>query len=151
MEIVLLSEDNDLLKKGIHYFWSKWGNESNFDSYEDCIVHSIQNTNSLPKFYVLLDEGKIIGSYALLTNDLISRQDLLPWFACLFIDEEYRNQGLAEKLLDHSLTEAQNIGFDSIYLSTDLNNFYEKKGWNYFAKGYSVFGNSIKIYVKKII
>ncbi len=49
----------------------------------------------------MLDNDEIIGSYALLTNDIISRQDLMPWFACLFVNENYRNQGLAEELISH--------------------------------------------------
>ena len=96
------------------------------------------------------DSDKVIGSYALLNNDLISRQDLFPWFACLFVDESYRNQGLANKLLKHSINESKKRGFNTLYLSTQLNDFYEKKGWKYYSKGYTPFGDSTKIYSKKL-
>ena len=86
MNIELINKNSKLLEKGIEYFWKQWGNSSNFDFYKDCIENSIYDDKSLPKFYLMLDEGKIIGSYALLINDLISRQDLFPWFACLFVD-----------------------------------------------------------------
>jgi GNAT superfamily N-acetyltransferase len=98
----------------------------------------------------MLDRDVIIGSYALLTNDIISRQDLMPWFACLFIDKNHRNQGLAEELIEHALDESQKMGFNTLYLSTELIDFYEKKGWNYHSKGYLVFGDEIKIYSKKM-
>jgi predicted acetyltransferase len=98
----------------------------------------------------MLDNDEIIGSYAILTNDIISRQDLIPWFACLFVNENYRNQGLAEELIRHGLKESQKKGFNTLYLSTDLNGFYEKKGWNYNSKGYGVSGDEIKIYSKEI-
>jgi N-acetylglutamate synthase-like GNAT family acetyltransferase len=78
----------------------KLGNESNFDFYKDCIENSLSDDKSLPKFYIMLDNDEIIGSYALLTNDIISRQDLMPWFACLFVDGNYRSQGLAEELMN---------------------------------------------------
>ena len=69
-------------KRKVSYFVSCWGNENNFKFYEDCIINSIDVKVPLPKFYLALDDtGSIIGSYALLTNDLISRQDLMPWFA----------------------------------------------------------------------
>lgn len=150
MKIELITKENNLLERGAQYIWKQWGNESNFDFYKDCIENSISNNKSLPKFYLMLDRDKIIGCYALLTNDIISRQDLMPWFACLFVDEKYRNRGLAEKLIEHGLNESQKRGFNTLYLSTDLNDFYEKKGWNYYSKGYSVFGNEIKIYSKKL-
>lgn len=150
MNIELITKESDLLGRGIEYFWKKWGNESNFDFYKDCIENSIFDDNSLPKFYLMLDENKIIGSYALLTNDLISRQDLFPWFACLFVDENYRNQGLANKLMKHGIDESRKRGFDNLYLSTDLNDFYEKKGWKYYSKGFTFLGDSVKIYSKKL-
>jgi GNAT superfamily N-acetyltransferase len=150
MNIELINKNSKLLEIGIEYFWKQWGNASNFDFYKDCIENSIYDDKSLPKFYLMLDEGNIIGSYALLINDLISRQDLFPWFACLFVDESYRNRGLANELIKHSIDESRKGGFDTIYLSTDLNDFYEKKGWKYYSKGYTAFGDSIKIYSKKL-
>lgn len=86
----------------------------------------------------------------MLTNDLISRQDLYPWFACLFVQPEHRNKGIAEKLLNHGVSETQQKGFDSLYLSTDLENFYERKGWTYFTNGFNIVDNEVKIYRKLI-
>ena len=150
MRIELITKESNLLNKGIDYFWKHWGSETNFNFYKDCIENSISDKESIPKFYLMLDEGKIIGSCALLINDLISRQDLFPWFACLFIDESYRNRGLANELIKHSIDESRKEGFDTIYLSTELNDFYEKKGWKYYSIGYTAFGDSIKIYSKKL-
>ena len=151
MKIELITKESNLLEKGTEYFWKQWGTESNFNFYKDCIENSISDNKSLPKFYLMLDKDKIIGSYALLTNDIISRQDLMPWFACLYVDENYRSLGLAEKLIRHGLNESQKKGFKTLYLSTDLIDFYEKKEWNYLSNGYGVDGNKIKIYSKETI
>lgn len=149
MKIELITKENNLLVKGIEYFWGQWGNKSNFDFYRNCIEHSTSNNKPLPKFYVMLDNNIIIGSYALLTNDIISRQDLMPWFACLFVNKEYRNKGFAEELITHGLNESQKKGFNTLYLSTDLKGFYEKKGWDYHSNAFGVNGNAIKVYSKK--
>lgn len=148
MKIELITKENNLLEQGIEYFWKCWGSETNFDFYKDCIQNSNADISSLPKFFVLLEKDTIIGSYALLVNDLISRQDLMPWFACLHVNEEYRGRGLAEKLLNHGLNESEKRGFDTLYLSTDLKEFYEKKGWSFYANGYGVSGDEFKIYSK---
>ncbi len=47
-----------------------------------------------------------------------SGQDLMPWLACLFVTEEYRNNGIAGLLLKHGLIEAKKKGFKSLYLYT---------------------------------
>jgi len=38
----------------------------------------------------MLDGERVAGCCALLTNDLISRQDLWPWLACLYVEPDYR-------------------------------------------------------------
>ncbi len=149
MGIYEISEKKEFLEDAINYFWNCWGNESNFKFYKDCIVNSLDDKKKLPKFYIVVENHKIIGSYALLVNDIISRQDLMPWFACLYVNEEMRNKKIAEKLLKHAIDQAKQKGYNNLYLSSDLEGFYEKKGWNYFCKGYNVFGESFKIYKKR--
>ena len=151
MKVAQINKDNDLLEKGAEFFWKCWGTESNFNFYKDCIVQSVNNSKTLPKFYVLLDNQEIIGSYALLINDIISRQDLCPWLACLYIDEQYRNKGLAANLIEDGIKEALKYGYDTLYLSTNLNGFYERKGWTFIGTGYNVFGGNVKIYSKNLI
>ncbi len=148
MKIVELSEKPALVEIAIDYFWKCWGNDSNHIFYKDCILNALDKKNQLPKFYIGLIDERIVGSYALLTNDLISRQDLMPWLACLFVNEDQRKQGFAEQLLTHGLQQAHSKGFKKLYLSTDLVNFYERKGWRHLCQGYGVTGGEIKIYEK---
>jgi len=148
MKIYELSEKPEKLEEAIQYFWKCWGNDSNLIFYDDCIRNSLNKEIKIPKFYIAIESNEIIGSYALLTNDIISRQDLMPWFACLFVNESYRKKGHAEMLLTHGLNQAKRKGFDNLFLSTDLINFYEKKGWTEYGKGFGVTGNEFKIYSK---
>ena len=148
MEIFELSEKPKLIKESINYFWKSWGNENNFKFYQDCIENSLAKKDGLPKFFIGIQDDKIIGSYALLVNDIISRQDLYPWFACLYVNESKRNNGYGEQLLNHGLNESKKLGHDELFLSTDLVNYYERKGWNHFGFGYGLTGDEFKIYSK---
>ena len=148
MEIFELSTRRDIIDDAVQYFWECWGNEANFNFYQDCIQHSLKPANKLPKFFLAIDQDRIIGCYALLINDLVSRQDLYPWFACLYVNESMRNQGVAGQLLDHALVEANKRGFEQLYLSTDLEGFYEKKGWQHRANAFNVFGEKFKVYAR---
>ena len=134
------------IETAIDFFWSCWGSESNRPFYEDCIRHSVFDSQALPKFYVLLQGQAIIGSYALLRNDIISRQDLVPWLACLYVQEGFRGRGLATRLLRHGLTESAKLSFPYLYLSTDIEGFYEKNGWTYLQEGYGLNGDPFRIY-----
>lgn len=138
------------IKKGTSYMHSKWGNEDNFNFYYDAIVHSSLSETSIPRFYLMVEEEEIIGCYGLISNDLISRHDLYPWLACLFIEENHRGQSLGKLLLEHGAQEAKRCGFSSLYLTTDHKNYYEKYGWTRIEDGYNLFGEQGRIYEKKL-
>jgi N-acetylglutamate synthase-like GNAT family acetyltransferase len=132
----------------IHYLWSKWGTEDNYNFYKDCMKHSLQPENAVPKFYFALQEESIVGCYALLRSELVARQDITPWFACLFVESEYRGNGLGAQMLDHAVEEARKAGFSKLYLSTSLEMYYEKYGWTYVSDTYDVSGHPTKVYCK---
>jgi len=149
MKIFELSKKPEELEKAIQYFWNCSGNNANLNFYEDCIRNSLADEKAIPKFYIGIEENEIVGSYALLANDLISRQDLFPWLACLYVNESHRKKGYALMLLEHGLKQTQSKGYEHLYLSTDLINFYERKGWEEYAKGYNFGGQEFKIYAKE--
>jgi N-acetylglutamate synthase-like GNAT family acetyltransferase len=100
----------------------------------------------LSKFFIAVQGEKIIGSCALLRNVLISWQDLVPWFGCLFISPEARGNNTGAVMLQHALEQTRLKGYERLYLSTTLVNYYEKYGWQYFAEGYYLNGDATKIY-----
>ena len=56
------------------------------------------------------------------------RQDLSPWYATMYVKEEYRKKGYSKILNDAILKEAKNRGFKKLYLKSELKNYYEKFG-----------------------
>lgn len=144
MKIISIRENPEYLERGIDYFTAKWGIDRRI--YADCISHSITTDNPLPRWYLLLYDDEIIGSYGLITNDFISRQDLYPWLCALYIEESHRGQQLGAMLLEHGRAEAAKLGFSKLYLCTDHNGYYEKYGWKHIADGYHPWGEKSKIY-----
>jgi GNAT superfamily N-acetyltransferase len=134
------------LEKAVSYIHSKWGKPENYPFYLDAITHSSESGKPLPRFYLLLKQEEIAGCYALLTNDLISRQDLYPWLGCLFIEKTERGQQLGNLLMQHGIAEAGKLGFATVYLTTDHDGYYEKYGWQRIEDGYDFWGNSTRIY-----
>ncbi len=148
IEIVNVKKISGGIELAAKYIHGKWGSKDNYLFYYDAILHSSVPGKSLPKFYLLLKEKEIIGCYGLLTNDLVSRQDLLPWFACLFIEEKERGQSYGKLLLEHAEQETSQAGFSVFYLTTDHNGYYEKYGWQRIEDGFGTSGSKTRIYTK---
>ena len=144
INIIAVREHPEYLNLAVNYFSSKWGVNRNI--YQECISNSITTESSLPRWYLMMQNDKIIGSYGLIVNDFISRQDLWPWLCAVYVDESERGQALGSRLLEHGRKEAAKLGFPIVYLSTDHVGFYEKYGWQYIGQGYGLSGEETRMY-----
>ncbi len=83
---------------------------------------------------ILLDKDKLVGFISLFPFDTDERKDLSPWYATIYVKEEYRGKGYSKLLNDAIIKEAKDRGFNKIYLKTELDNYYEKFGAIYLDK-----------------
>jgi N-acetylglutamate synthase-like GNAT family acetyltransferase len=145
-EVYELQDKMEYFDDAVKMMWNQWGTQTNFKFYHDCMLHSCNTESDLPRFYMALHNKSIIGTYALLRNDLISRQDLFPWLACLYVVPESRGHNIGAKLLEHATRETEKKGLKKLYLCTDLDGYYEKSGWTHLTNGYMFNGEETKIY-----
>lgn len=131
------------LEAAVVYIHSKWGSARNLNFYRDAIT---RYGEKLPRFFLLCDQERIIGCGALIVSDFTSRHDLWPWYACHFIEEEYRGQALGTVLIDHAIHLARDAGFKHVYLSTDHDGYYEKYGWKRIEDAFEPTGEQTRIY-----
>ena len=136
------------IESAIRYFHDIWGTNKSYDYYSDAIMHSSEPGKTLPKFFLLLKDEEVIGCYALITNDFVSRHDLFPWFACLYIEERERKNEYGKLLMEHAEREAKASGYSSLFLTTDHEGYYEKYGWRRIEDGYEIDGTKTRIYTK---
>ena len=145
MKVISVRENPEIKDRAIKYFQSKW--KSVFPIiYEDCISHSIGSPAPLPQWYLLEKEGRIIGCAGLITNDFISRMDLWPWVAAVYIEEEHRGNNYGSLLIDKAKADTREDGFKHLYLCTDHIGYYEKFGFKYIGQGYHPWGEESRIY-----
>ena len=150
IEIVNVKDYARGLEEAVSYIHGKWGSKENYDFYYDAILHSSEPGKTLPKFFLLLKDEKIAGCYGLVTNDFVSRHDLFPWFACLYVEEENRGQELGKLMMEHAAKEAKKSGYLNMYLVTDHEGYYEKYGWSRIEDGYDPMGVKTRIYEMEI-
>ena len=76
----------------------------------------------------LIDKDKMLGFISLFKYDGDDRRDLSPWYATMYIKKEYRGLGYSKLLNDAILKEACKLGYNKVYLKSNLVNYYEKFG-----------------------
>ena len=96
---------------------------------------------------VFMAEGeRLLGTVGLWRCDLISRQDLYPWMAALYVAPEARGQGLAGKLQQHVIGYARAQGYTELFLYSACRDFYERFGWQYIGEGLDYPASAVSLY-----
>ncbi len=144
IQILSVRAHPETLERAVDYLAARWGVARAV--YQDCVSHSLTTDSPLPRWYLLLQGDSVIGSYGLIVNDFISRQDLWPWICALYVEESARGSALGAQMLAHGRAEAARLGFPKVYLATDHIGYYERYGWRYIGDGYAANGESGRIY-----
>ena len=127
---------------------NEWGNKSlNDKEKKEKIKKKINKIKSFlnhPSYckLILVNHDILIGFISIFPQDGEERSDLSPWYATMYVKEEYRGNGYSKLLNDAILKEAKKRGFKKIYLKSDLKNYYEKFG----AKKIGLLENGEKLY-----
>nr|WP_236345899.1 GNAT family N-acetyltransferase [Enterobacter cancerogenus] len=112
------------------WIWQAFGDGLPHAFFQSIVDHS-QTPDALPLTFIAVDGDNLLGTVGLWRCDLISRQDLYPWLAALYVDEAARGQGLAGQLQRHVIAYAAQAGFTELHLWSACRDFYERYGWQY--------------------
>ncbi|MGU7802626.1 GNAT family N-acetyltransferase, partial [Escherichia coli] len=77
------------------WIWKDFAGDALPQAFFSSIVEHSQTPGALPLTFIATDGEALLGTVGLWRCDLISRQDLFPWMAALFVAETARGQGLA--------------------------------------------------------
>lgn len=129
--ILKIQEHPKLVKQAARWFHEKWGipEEAYLESMADCLKAS----GPVPRWFIAVDGQRIIGGLGVIENDFHDRKDLTPNVCAVFVEPEYRGQGIAGALLNFVCKEMKALGLDTLYLLTDHDSFYERYGWKFFC------------------
>ena len=134
LKIYNIKEKQEFLKEVAELTQKEWGKKTNSkEEFEEKINNKISKiinnfNNPLYCKLVLLNDDILIGFISIFPTDGEERKDLSPWYATMYVKEEYRGKGYSKILNDAILEEAKKRGFKKLYLKTDLTNYYEKFG-----------------------
>ena len=135
MKIINIIENDNYLDEYIKLCLLEWGSsKTKDDNYISNKKKKILEEDKVISVLGLVDNDTLIGFISLFKYDGEERQDLTPWYATLYVKEKYRGKGYSKLLNDALLEEASKLGFDKVFLKTDLINYYEKYGAKYIDK-----------------
>lgn len=131
MDIVDIKNNRNFLEEYVTLCSKEWGSSRNDREYIDNKINEILNEDKVISILGLIDKEELIGFISLFKYDGDERRDLTPWYATIFVKENYRSKGYSKLLSDSILDKARSLGYSKIYLKSYLNNYYEKFGAKY--------------------
>lgn len=111
------------------------------------VIDCIGTESGIPQWYVVVREGRIIAGCGVIENDFHQRKDLTPNLCAVYVDEEFRNRGIAGFLLQFVCDDMAALGVDTLYLLTDQTGFYERFGWQFLCMARGNDGTLSRMYV----
>ena len=127
--IVKISDRPSLIRGAATWFHGKFSAPE--EAYRASMTESLQQTSAVPQWYLILDADAIIAGCGVIENDFHERKDLAPNVCAVYVEEAYRNRGIAGRLLHFVAEDMHTKGIDTLYLLTDHTGFYERYGWEY--------------------
>ncbi len=130
VEIKKIRENPDLLDEAAGWFHEKW--KVPLAAYEESMLESLHG-GAVPAWYVVTEKGRIVAGLGVIENDFHDRKDLRPNVCAVYVEKEYRCQGIAGKMLNFVCEDMAKKGIRTLYLVTDHTSFYERYGWEFFC------------------
>ena len=91
----------------------------------------LPEARSIPFCLVAHDEGKYVGNVLGLVSDFEERPELSPWVGALWVEPEFRRQGVAAALVKAALDEVFALGHELAFLcaTAEKRAMYQRQGW----------------------
>lgn len=129
MKIISLINKPEIKGLMAEWFHEKWGIP--LEAYVESMDECLDGKTTVPQWYVAVEGDKIIGGLGVIENDFHNRKDLRPNVCAVYVEDEYRCQGIAGKLLNFVCEDMKSKGIKTLYLVTDHTSFYERYGWEF--------------------
>ena len=144
-----IQERPEMKKRVAKWFHEKWGIP--VDAYLESIEKCINDRNAVPQWYIAIIDDKIIGGAGIIENDFHNRKDLAPNICALYVEEDYRCQGIAGKMLNYVCEDMKEKGIDTLYLVTGHTSFYERYGWEFLCMVLGDEADLTRIYIHRAL
>lgn len=137
MEIVPLADKKEFiteLAKLHHAAWKHLNPSLTLEGRAEAIAKAA-GREGIPSIFIAVSGDQLVGSAALVHNDMDTKPGLTPWLAAVYVKETFRHQGIATGLIARCETEAARANADAWYLFTEFAaKLYEELGWRHLER-----------------
>ena len=137
----------DRIPEAAVWFSQKWSVPE--QAYIDSMEAGLQPSAVVPKWYIVCHGEKIIAGIGVIENDFHDRTDLTPNVCAVYVEPDYRNQGIAGQMLNRVCADMKAEGIETLYLLTDHDSFYERYGWEFYCMAQGADEEMSRMYIHK--
>ncbi|MFT0139544.1 GNAT family N-acetyltransferase [Alcanivoracaceae bacterium MT1] len=122
MEIVPLADKKELISELAELHHSEWKHLNpslTLEGRTEAIAEAAGREGA-PSIFIAMSGSQLVGSAALVQNDMNTKPDLSPWLAAVYVKEAFRHQGIATELIARCEAEAVGSNADTWYLYTEF-------------------------------
>ena len=130
--IVRIADRPDLVPIVAGWLWHEWWHQDGYtlEQTHDAVAASVSPSGP-PQSFVLLVDGKPIGTASLVAHDLDERPDLTPWLAGVFVIPEARGRGHVVHLIEAVEAACRSAAIPVVWLYTaGAEHVYARAGWH---------------------
>lgn len=137
MEIAPLTDKQEFVSELAALHHAEWShlNPSLTQQKRAEAIAKAAGKDGIPAIFIATSGSQLIGSAALVQQDMDTKPDLSPWLAAVYVKEGFRHQGIATELIARCESEAVRSKVKTWYLYTEFaSKLYEKLGWRHMER-----------------
>jgi len=112
--------------------WRSLSSNESLDWYLNLHAEAAQDPEALPLCLVAITDDHIFAGTASVTvdDDLPGSIEPGPWIAAVFVNPDFRGEGIGSQLVHEAMRRARLMGAGDLYLYTEAKaEWYETMGW----------------------
>ena len=134
LSVKSIKDNKECLEKYFYLCSVEWGDSYKKDNFKEILNKRVSDVlNGINDNIILVlglfDDDKLIGFISLFKYD--DNYDYTPWYATMYVKSIYRGKHYSKILNDALINECKHLGYNKIYLKSELVNYYEKFGAKY--------------------
>lgn len=133
MDIIDLADEPLHIPTLAKWHHDEWGYLNPNGSIEQRIekMERYLSSGLIPSTFIAKEGVTVLGSAAIIENDMDTHPELSPWLASVFVAPEHRGNGIGSKLVNYILERAHLEQLGTLYLFTPTKEqFYSRLGWS---------------------
>lgn len=129
IELLKLRENQNIAKQATNCFHQKWGIP--LRAYQESICGCLKNENVVPQWYLAMDNHVIVGGLGVIENHFHNRKDFTPNVCAVYVDEDYRYQSIAGRLLQYACDDMKKQELIRFFLLRIILTFMKNMAGNF--------------------